>query len=351
MNLIFYSHGICKSGGAEKILVNLINFLSSNKINIELITFDSKDSKSFYNLNANIKWHKITTNNKFLKVLSVYNILKSKKFNYFVCFNLLDTKSIFFASLLSRTQMIICERNGPSMYYIKYNFYQRFKIYFILFFANKIIVQFNDYIKKYPYILRNKISSIPNPIIINNTNQYKIIKNTYNILYLGRLDIFQKQIDLIIDSFYEIHLKNPKWNLLLVGSGNDKEILIEKVNDYKINDKVTFIPETNNIEKYLLKSDLFIYPSKWEGFPNSLAEALSSGIPSIGIKSSEGVSNLISDKNGWLIKSKSDLTKTLKYAITNHNERLLKSNNAKKLIEDYNPDKIYHMWYDYFKSL
>ena len=348
MHLAFYFHSISRSGGAEKIITNLINYLSENEIKIEIITFDDPESESFYFINKNIVWHKLGYKNKINRFKMTYKILKSKKFNYFVCFNLLDTKSIFFASIFSNTKLILCERNGPSMYFIKYNFYERLKIYIILFFSKKILVQFETYKDKYPWFLRKKISSIPNPITVNETVKYVINKNNYKILYLGRFDNFQKQIDLVIKSYFHLNKYFPSWELILVGDGKDKMKLTNLVNKLKLSHKVKFYNETQDVEKFYLMSDLFIYPSRWEGFPNSLAEALSFGIPSIGLKNAEGVSNLINNENGWLAVNNKDIYNKLKFAMENPKIRLEKSNNAKKIIEEFNSKKIYRKWYYFF---
>lgn len=72
-----------------------------------------------------------------------------------------------------------------------------------------------------------------------------------------------------------------KYKLLLIGNGPLKENLEKQVLDDQISDRVIFVGEVTDVEKYLSASDIFILTSRFEGLPVVLIEAQASGIPCV----------------------------------------------------------------------
>lgn len=67
--------------------------------------------------------------------------------------------------------------------------------------------------------------------------------------------------------------KNQKIKLLIIGDGSNTENLRKKANKFKVDNKIIFIGKTNDVSKYLSASDLFLFPSKYEGMGISAIEA------------------------------------------------------------------------------
>ncbi|MBX9993186.1 glycosyltransferase [Priestia aryabhattai] len=67
--------------------------------------------------------------------------------------------------------------------------------------------------------------------------------------------------------------------LLLIGHGQKEKELKELVKELKLNDKVIFLGQRNDVERILKTSDIFILPSLWEGFGLSAVEAVAAGLP------------------------------------------------------------------------
>ena len=89
-----------------------------------------------------------------------------------------------------------------------------------------------------------------------------------------------KQIPDVIKIFYNIQKKMPA-KLMMVGEGPEREpaeVLCQKLN---ITDKVIFFGNSNEIDKILSFSDLFLLPSLTESFGLAALEAMASGVPVI----------------------------------------------------------------------
>ena len=93
---------------------------------------------------------------------------------------------------------------------------------------------------------------------------------------------YQKNQSLLIDVYRQYRRKHSNSRLLLVGSGEDEELLKEKVakisvEDTGFSDSVIFTGNKSNANDYMMAIDIFCLTSRWEGFGISMIEALTAG--------------------------------------------------------------------------
>lgn len=155
------------------------------------------------------------------------------------------------------------------------------------------------------------------------------------ILYVGWLEK-QKGINELLESFLSLVKKN-KVKIKFVGDGTLRR-KIEKFsfsNKIQENISVTGWLSDKEIISCLKSSDIFVLPSWYEGMPNSLIEALASGLPSI--SSSVGIipDYIINNVNGLLVqpRNKLNLEKTIEKTINDINLRKKLSKNGVNLAE------------------
>lgn len=128
--------------------------------------------------------------------------------------------------------------------------------------------------------------------------------NSPIIAFVGII-IRRKGVDLLIKAYGEVVKEQPSSRLLLIGplSRNRRDAEIHKAyqeslrNHIKtsgIEDRVLFIGEVNNVGQYLQTSDIFVFPSRREGMPNAVLEAMACGLPCVAMESS-CVSGIIND--------------------------------------------------------
>jgi glycosyltransferase involved in cell wall biosynthesis len=122
--------------------------------------------------------------------------------------------------------------------------------------------------------------------------------SNYKIGTIGRL-VPQKDYPTLLGAFSNVSKSVPETQLYIVGEGYLQKDLIELSKSLGIKDKVHWIGKTEYIKEFLSKIDLFILPSKYEGFGLVLLEAMvakkpiiaanNSAIPEVLGKSYEGL--------------------------------------------------------------
>lgn len=114
--------------------------------------------------------------------------------------------------------------------------------------------------------------------------------------FIGRLDIYTKGLDTLIDAFKVIINTNPKAQLWIVGDSDEKNDLVEKIKKEHLEDHITLFGSKFGQEKITLlsKMDVFVHPSRNEGLPLSVIEAASYGKPCV-VTDATNIGDLITE--------------------------------------------------------
>lgn len=188
----------------------------------------------------------------------------------------------------------------------------------------------------------------PNGIEFNKKLKTKSnVNSSITLSYIGRLEIYQKGLDLLIKACESIKKELLNNNVKIELYGPDREGTVEKLNELlrktdlfdiiHIN-KGVFGTEKENVYK---NTDVFIMTSRFEGLPMGLIEALSYGIPCFVTSGTNLKEEIVVNYAGWGCEGTvSDISKTLIKLINDKSNFDLYSKNAKKLSEKYDWDSI-----------
>lgn len=97
------------------------------------------------------------------------------------------------------------------------------------------------------------------------------------IAHVGRFTDVKNQ-SFIVDILNELKKMGKRYQLVLVGDGEDREKVEQRISAYQMDDQVKLLGERSDIHKLLQAFDVFIMPSKFEGLGISLLEAQSAGL-------------------------------------------------------------------------
>ncbi|KGO89963.1 N-acetyl-alpha-D-glucosaminyl L-malate synthase BshA [Flavobacterium suncheonense] len=197
--------------------------------------------------------------------------------------------------------------------------------------------------------IKKEIEVIPNFIEIDkertdvNSACHRSLMATQDQKIITHISNFRKvkRIPDVIKTFYEIQKTIPS-KLMMVGEGPEKEIAEKMCDDLKINDKVIFFGNSNEIDKILSYSDLFLLPSETESFGLAALEAMASGVPVIS-SNSGGLPEVNKQGFSGYLSNVGDVEDMAKNAITilSDDETLLKfKRNALELAKEFDILKI-----------
>jgi glycosyltransferase involved in cell wall biosynthesis len=158
----------------------------------------------------------------------------------------------------------------------------------------------------------------------------------------------QKGFDLLLNAFASIAETHPDWNLAIVGEGPERPNLEAQVRRLRLEARVMLTGVVPDISKELANSQVMACSSRYEGFPNALAEGLAAGLPAVGYKGVSGVEDLIVDgRTGLLVdfnEGAAGLAHALSKLIGDPRRRAAASRAALEHIRQWAPDHIFSLW-------
>lgn len=355
MNKILFITKNLSSGGTERTIVNLSNFLTSKNYEVGILKFSS--TKSHYTLHSKIKVYTIYTKSlsKLITKLSTYlkvrrNVKKIKPDIIIIMPEEIAIYALLFL-LGIRIPIIVSERNDP--YKMPWKKVSRILRHFSYKLSNGFVFQTEnarDYFN--PKIIKKSLV-IPNSLDLDKLPSPHIGERSKTVVSVGRL-FKQKNFNLLIDAFVDVHLKLPEYTLLIYGDGPLKDELNSKIKNLEASSYIKLMGNTNDVLKLINDASVFVLCSDYEGIPNALMEAIALGIPSISTDSSPGGAKMIlnSGEYGKLIPvgDKSSLINSIINII--QDEQICKSSldNSFKFREKYSISNIGELWIGFIRD-
>ncbi len=169
--------------------------------------------------------------------------------------------------------------------------------------------------------------------------------------YIGRL-VHGKGLDVFISALAQ--LKQLRWKALIIGEGEQEPELRKMVESYGLNDNVQFLGFRADRLALLKGFDVFVLPSRSEGIPRCVMEAMAAEIPVVA-SDIPGCKTLIDgEKTGCLFKldNVEDLTKQLAATLLNSSVKdLYKKEGKQFVLEHYSAQRMASEYEDLFLKL
>lgn len=229
----------------------------------------------------------------------------------FLIIHLITSLPLFLFSIFNfKTKLILRISGLPKMNYLRKIFWK-----FALKNVYKITCPTNatrEDLIKLNICENNKIFVLYDPIIVLREMKIKKkvkIDNKYNcnfIVSIGRLTK-QKNHIFLIKCFKKILKLNSELKLFIIGSGEEKNNLLKKINELKLNDNVYLLGYIDNIYPILAKSKCFILPSLWEDPGFVIVEAASMNVPIISSNCKNGPNEILGNgMGGYLFETNAE---------------------------------------------
>lgn len=352
---LFIVCGNLRAGGAERVVSILANKFQSIGHSISVITWYETDV--FYKFEPNIRILQIPVvsgKNGFAGQMKWFRTFVKREqpdvvLSFLAPFNILTVFSLIGVKI----PILVAERNDPYFVSPKHNGFWKVIRNVAYNKADGILVQTNMSKSHFPKYLQDNATVIFNPVTFS---PEKIgvalrIEKRKEIVSVTRLHE-QKNVQMLIRSFAEVHKMHPEYTLTVYGEGELRGELETLVRELGLVKFVSLPGKKSNVHDLIVGAEIFAMASDFEGMSNSLIEAMCLGLPCISTKVS-GSTDLIQDhKNGILIDtgSQEQLTHALLELIYDSQKRERYGREASKLYEMLNVDVISDQWLGYIKK-
>ncbi len=305
-------------GGAEKVLVNMVNHLDASKYQVEILTlFDLDNNKKA--LSPNVKYTYCIK--KFIRGYSKVIKLFPARFLYRILVK--GDYDMVVSYCQGPTTRIAAGCTNPDVKLVQWihnEFHEQKKItkayksvsecielqkkYDATVYVAQTVK--DAYLKTFPEIKKNDVvlyNIVESEEIKQKANEAIEEKNLYdadiNLVCVGSFSA-QKALHRLINIIKRLEDENINAKLILLGDGGLRKDLQQQCHTLKVEDKVVFLGYKANPYKYVKNADLFVCSSLHEGFSTAVTESLIVGTPVITTNCS-GMSELLGDNEYGII--------------------------------------------------
>ena len=323
--LVSSMHG----GGAERVASLLSNYWVENGYRVTLMPTFSGRGECLYSLNERIKLDFLadrvgSTNKNFFNRLRRFWILRKsiKEIRPDIIISFLTHVNV--AAILSamgtRIPVIVSERTYPPGYQLDFFLSTLRKFTYPA--ASCVVMQTDQGLRWLnAKVGKDNSTVIANPVLypMNQTEPMLHINDVVSenqklCIAVGRL-VDGKGLPKIIEAFSQLSKKYQEWDLVILGDGPQREMLELQIKRLGCNGRVHLPGRVGNLSDWYAAADLFIMNSRFEGFPNSLLEAMAHGLPVISTDCDTGPREMISHGINGLLLSAIPTNLELKVAI------------------------------------
>jgi GalNAc-alpha-(1->4)-GalNAc-alpha-(1->3)-diNAcBac-PP-undecaprenol alpha-1,4-N-acetyl-D-galactosaminyltransferase len=342
------------AGGAERIISEMANWWASHNQRVTVLTLSGTD-QDHYQLNPNVErialffWGRARTpwqiiDKRIRRIIKLRKAILKSRPDLVISFMDLTNVRTLVALAGTGIPIIISERTHP--HYNPISWFWSFARRLVYPFSAALVVQTQSVAQWAQHVVPAcKISVIPN-FVRNIPSSKSSDREKSMILSVGRLGI-EKGHDLLVRAFAAADGIHKGWHMTILGEGYERQSLEKLISGLDLCASVHLPGIVQEPAEWMQKTSLFVLPSRYEGFPNALLEAMACGCAVISTDCPSAPAEIIrNDINGLLVPA--DSVTALKNAM----QRLMDDENlrerlgvqALKVKTTFSQDSIMALW-------
>ena len=301
-------------GGAERVLSQLASMLAKREHDVTLITLDDgkhdrhliAEQVRRLNLDVMTRSTRNQKANAFVRLAQSIKRLSRlrsafREIGPDVILSFCDQMNVMTLIAASRTgiPVVACERSDPRHQSLSQpwewlrgsTYPNAFRVVAL---TQEVAEHLQEEYRANTTTIASAIASPPNP------SPRDIASQSRKILAMGRLE-HEKGFDRLIEAFGKMADKHPDWMLSILGDGSQREALERQISELHLTARVTLHGWLQDPWKQHLDSCFFVLPSRYEGFPSALLEAMCRGIPALTVDCDSGpraITHRMEDQTG-----------------------------------------------------
>jgi glycosyltransferase involved in cell wall biosynthesis len=177
--------------------------------------------------------------------------------------------------------------------------------------------------------------------------QSVLAKENRLLLAVGRMDK-GKQFDCVLSAFAILESRHTAWHLVILGDGPERASLERQATTLGLGHRIKLPGRAGNVGDWYRRAELYVMSSRYEGFPNTLAEAMAYGCPAVSYDCDTGPRDIIRQEvDGLLVSPVGDvpaLAEALDRLMGNEAQRARMAARAVEVRSRYSMERILAMW-------
>lgn len=368
MKLLFFIHSL-HSGGAERVTANLANHWAEKNWQITVVTLTARQD-DFYQLHPAVDRVALdlagesgnpfaAIGNNLKRILALRRVLRKVRPD--VALAMMSTANVLLAIAASRLEGITAlgseHTHPPQMPLglaweaLRARAYGRLAAVVALTEKSAAWLRRHTHARTAPVI--HNAAPWPLPVQPPHLRPPARTERQRILLAVGRLSD-EKGFDILIAVFRRLAEDFPDWRLVVLGEGPKRKTLEAQIAAVGLSQRVDLPGRAGNVGEWYAAADLYVMSSHFEGFPNTLAEALAHGLPAVSFDCDAGPRNIIRHERDGLLVPAGDSTAleaALRRLMDDEMLRRRFSRNAVDARIRFSLEKIAAQWESLFEAL
>jgi len=298
------------AGGAERVMSMMANHWAERGWRVTLITLDVV-SGDFFALHPGVErvgidalgesvgaWEALRSNAR--RIARLRSAIRTARPDVVIGFTAPMTVLAIIAARAAGVPVIVSERIDPTRHTLPAPWPALRRLLYPR--AAAVVVQTPE-VRQWtlPFLRPERVHVIPNPVVRSDSDEWRARvgltmapgdRAVRQVVAMGRLDP-QKGFDVLIRAFAACPARRPDWRLTILGEGPEREGLQTLARTLGVAEVLSLPGRVAAPAAVLRHAELFVLSSRYEGFPNALAEAMADGLPVIATDCPSGPSLIV----------------------------------------------------------
>ena len=321
MKILYCIACTCHSGGMERVLANKANYLARHGYEIVVVTTDQRGARPFFLLEPGIRCIDLGINydenngKSFLNKLLHYPLKQCRHKKRLKAVLMTERPDVTVSMFNNDAGFIPGIKDGSAkLLEIHFSKFKRLQ------YGRKGVWKLADCwrskqdektVRKFDRFVvlteedKAYWGNLPNIMVIPNAisgipAETALLENK-KVIAVGRY-AYQKGFERLVDAWYLLASRFPDWKLDIIGDGEERPLLEQRIHFYGLDRQVTLTRPTQEIGKVYQEASILASSSRYEGLPMVLLEAQAFGLPTVAFQCKCGPKDIVSDGiNGYLV--------------------------------------------------
>lgn len=336
-------------------MTTMANYWAAAGHEVHLFSFEDHGEVPFYPLHPAVRTTNLSLNryspnllasmvNNWQRLATIRRSVKAVGPDAVVSF--IDTANIrtVVALLCTGIPVIVSERVHPGYEQIGRLWGALRRLVYPL--ADSLVVQTRDIGEFFSGYRLRDLRIIPNAVVAPAAEAGGEALGGFTLLAVGRL-YRQKGYDLLLRAFSRVAAKYPDWTLRVAGDGPLRDELDQLTTALSLDGRVAWMGQVADVAGLYARSHAYVMSSSYEGFPNSLCEAMAAGLACVSTDCPSGPADIIRDgENGLLVPCDDEeaLAAALDRLMADAELRRTLGAGAADVVDRFSQERIMGMW-------